>query len=87
MKQKLFISLVLLAIVPMTISIIAGTWIARDVGWSTLRQAAEQRLVSVRESKKKQIEKAFVLFKHQIITTSNNSLTIDASRKLANSFE
>lgn len=87
MKQKLIIALILLAIVPMTISIIAGTWIARDVGWSALRQAAEQRLVSVRESKKKQIEKAFVLFKHQIITTSNNSLTIDASRKLANGFE
>jgi methyl-accepting chemotaxis protein len=87
MKQKLIIALILLAIVPMTISIIAGTWIAREAGWSALRQAAEQRLVSVRENKKKQIEKAFVLFKHQIITTSNNSLTIEASRKLANGFE
>ena len=87
MKQKLIIALILLAIVPMTISIIAGTWVARDAGWSALRLAAEQRLVSDRESKKKQIEKEFTLFKHQIITTSSNSLTVAASKKLANGFE
>lgn len=87
MKHKLIITLILLAIVPMAISVVVSTWVARDTGWEALLDQTELRLISERESKKFQIETAFDWYKKQIITSSSNGLTIKAANDLSSSYE
>ena len=87
MKHKLIITLILLATVPMAISVIVSTWVARDTGWEALLIETEQRLVSERENKKGQLETAFELFKNQIITNSRSNMTVSAAKGLKIPFE
>ncbi|MFT7533689.1 MAG: methyl-accepting chemotaxis protein, partial [Gammaproteobacteria bacterium] len=71
----------------MAISIVVSTWVARDAGWEALLRQTELRLTSERETKKHQIEEAFDLYKKQIITSSRNSMTINAASSLSASFK
>jgi methyl-accepting chemotaxis protein len=82
MKHKLIITLILLAIVPMAISVVISTWVARDAGWEALIGETEQRLISERENKKGQLKKVFDLFKTQLIITSRSIMTITATKEL-----
>lgn len=87
MKHKLIITLILLATVPMAISVVISTWVARDAGWEALIGETEQRLISERENKKGQLETVFEIFRNQIITSSRSNMTVNASKGLKIPFE
>ena len=82
MKHKLIITLILLATVPMAISVTISTWVAREAGWQALVAETEQRLISERENKKGQLETVFEIFKNQLITNSNSNMTVKAAKSL-----
>ena len=73
MKHKLIITLILLATVPMAISVTISTWVAREAGWQALVAETEQRLISERENKKGQLETVFEIFKNQADPTFQGS--------------
>ena len=52
MKQKLLLTLVLLATIPMLISVIGSTIFAHDIARNLLIEQAREKLITVRELKK-----------------------------------
>ena len=82
MKHTLIITLILLATVPMAISIVISTWVARDAGWEALVAETELRLISERENKKGQLETVFETFSNQLITNSANKMTVKVAKDL-----
>ena len=87
MKHKLIITLILLATVPMAISVVVSTWVARDAGWEALLNETEQRLVSERENKKGQLEAVFEIFRNQVITNSSSNMTVNVAKGLKIPYE
>lgn len=82
MKHKLIITLILLATVPMAVSVTISTWVAREASWKALVAETEQRLISERENKKVQLETVFEVFKNQLITNSISNMTVKAAKSL-----
>ncbi len=86
MKQKLMLTLVLLASVPMLVSVVAGTWFARDIAGSLLIEQAEDKLTSVREFKKRAVEDFFANIRGQIATFSENSTVVEAAVRFGEAY-
>ncbi|MFW8590817.1 methyl-accepting chemotaxis protein [Glaciecola sp. 2405UD65-10] len=82
MKHKLVMTLILLAILPMAVSIVASTLVAKDSGSDALLRQTELRLISERESKKRELETAFELYRNQIVTKASSTMTIEAANSM-----
>ena len=82
MKHKLVMTLILLAILPMAVSIVASTLVAKDSGSDALLHQTELRLISERESKKRELETAFELYRNQIVTKASSTMTIEAANSM-----
>lgn len=87
MKQKLMFTLVLLASIPMLVSVVAGTWFAHDIAGGLLVEQAESKLTSVREFKKHAVEDFFANIRGQVYTFSENSAVVEAAIQLSAAYE
>ncbi len=76
-----------LAIVPMTIAIFVLENIATDTASEALEFAAKNQLISIRDTKKTQIEDYFATIRSQILTLSNSRMTITAMSELLRSYD
>lgn len=86
MKKKLMLTLVLLASIPMLVSVVAGTWFARDIAGKLLVEQAEDKLISVREFKKRTVEDFFTNIRGQISTLSENSTVVEAAKQFSDAY-
>ena len=86
MKKKLLLTLILLASVPMLVSVVAGTWFARDIAGKLLVEQAEGKLISVRELKKRTVEDFFGNIRGQISTLSENSTVVEAAKEFSEAY-
>lgn len=69
-----------LAILPIVITIVLLENIATDKASVALEHAAKRQLISIRDTKKTQIEDYFGIIQKQIITFSDDHMVIDAMR-------
>ena len=74
LKQKITFAAVLLCAVPLIISTVLTNYIASNHANTALQQASQQRLVSLRDVKKQQIEDYFSTINHQLLNLSNSAL-------------
>ncbi|MEE8574528.1 MAG: methyl-accepting chemotaxis protein, partial [Thermodesulfobacteriota bacterium] len=82
LRLKLTIIFLIVGIVPMAIALFIGY---RNSSKTISKQSFAQ-LVSVRESKKSEIKDYFETIEHQVITLSENSMTVDAMRDFRPAF-
>ena len=85
-KHKLLLGLVLLATIPMLVSIAIATWVAGDSSNTLLVAKAQEKLINVRDVKKDQIEKRIVDLKQQIINFSKRPQVANAALDLEEGF-
>ncbi|OUR65728.1 hypothetical protein A9Q79_01680 [Methylophaga sp. 42_25_T18] len=74
LKQKITFAAVLLCAVPLIISAVLTNSIASNHANTALQEASQQRLVSLRDVKKQQIEDYFSTINHQLLNLSNSAL-------------
>jgi methyl-accepting chemotaxis protein len=86
-KKKMILMACGLAIIPLTIAIITLESIATDTAKNALKYAAENQLISIRDTKKTQIEDYFGTIRNQIISFSDDHMIIDATRAFKTSFK
>jgi len=88
LKQKITLFAVLLCAVPLIISAILTNSIANKQATIALKEIAEQRLVSLRDVKKQQIEDYFSTINNQLLSLANSKListaVVDFSRASKN---
>ena len=86
-KQKLILGAILLAVLPVIIvSTIIGIQSSRS-GIEALEKDAQDRLVSLRSSRKEQIESYINLLNDQIVSYAGNLMIIDAMQDFKSVFE
>jgi len=81
-RKKLMVIMFIAGLTPM----FTITYFSMDRMESTLLQINKERLVSLREGKKLQIEHYFNQIGNQILTFSNNHMVVDAMRKFSETF-
>jgi len=79
-KKKLIAIALSLAIIPLVIAIALLENTASNVATLALEEAAKRQLISVRDTKKSQIEDYFRAIRSQVITFSNDRMIINAMR-------
>ncbi|SFC16111.1 methyl-accepting chemotaxis protein [Pseudoalteromonas denitrificans] len=79
LKSKLIFQAIFLALVPALVTALIITLEANQASFKALENKTKERLVSLRELKKTQIESYFGTINSQIITMSKNPAVIDAS--------
>jgi methyl-accepting chemotaxis protein len=87
MKQKLMLTMVLLASIPMLVSVTAGTWFAKEIAGELLIEQAEKKLVSIREFKKRTIEGFLINVRKQIGTLVLTDTILDAANNFTDSYQ
>ena len=87
MKQKLMLTMVLLASIPMLVSVAAGTWFAKGIAGDLLIEQAEEKLISVRELKKSAVEDFFNRIRGQVFTYSENSTVVEAAKQMSAAYK
>jgi len=85
-KKKMILITSGLAIVPVILSVFLLKSIATNDASNALQGAAERQLISIRDTKKKQIEDYFSTIRSQVITLSSSSMIINAMRKFKASY-
>lgn len=85
-KKKMIIVAIGLAIIPVMLAIFVLRNIATNTSSGALEAAAKNQLVSIRDTKKSQIEDYFGTIRSQIITLSNSRMTITAMAELQRSY-
>ncbi|OUR73079.1 hypothetical protein A9Q78_05600 [Methylophaga sp. 41_12_T18] len=78
LKQKITFAAVLLCAVPLIISAVLTNSIASNNATLALQQASQQRLISLRDVKKQQIEDYFSTINNQLLNLSNSAFTSTA---------
>lgn len=77
-KQKVTIAAIMLAIVPILISTILTNFIATNESNNALRELTQERLVSLRNVKKNQIEDYFSSIENQLINLADSAMIAEA---------
>ena len=85
-KTKLIIVFILLVSVPALIATAVSTWVAGRNAQALLVEQSRQQLVSVRESKKREIESVLKTMREQIRTFSANTMVVNAASEFNFSF-
>lgn len=85
-KTKLIIVFILLISVPALIATAVSTWVAGRNAQALLVEQSRQQLVSVRESKKREIESVLKTMREQIRTFSANTMVVNAASEFNFSF-
>ena len=65
-------------VIPVLIASVLLSSVSTDVSSEALKEAAQKQLVSIRDARKTQIEDYFLTIQNQILTLSNDTMTIDA---------
>jgi len=86
LKSKLIFQAIFLALVPALITALIITLEANQASFDALESKTKERLVSLRELKKTQIESYFDTINSQIISMSKNPAVIDASSGFISSY-
>ena len=86
-KTKLIAVSSALAIVPLITATLIIESMAINTASEALEDAAKNQLISIRDTKKAQIEDYFATIRNQVITQSGNRMTINAMRELNTSYE
>jgi methyl-accepting chemotaxis protein len=85
-KSKLLIGGLILSIVPLVISSLATKWVATKEGRHAIEEQAQQRLVSMRDLKKGEIEGYFDHITKQALTLANDRMIIEAMSQFSKGF-
>ncbi len=85
-KKKLVIGATLIALVPIVLISASIGWVSITSSQKTLQSEVRDRLISVREMKKEEIERYFGTLKNQVLTFSNDRMVIDAMREFNQAF-
>jgi methyl-accepting chemotaxis protein len=80
LRQKMFIGSAFLAVIPVLITAFFTTREASDIGQQALTQAAQSHIISIRDTKKAQVEEFFRLIINQLQVYANARTTIDAMK-------
>lgn len=80
LRQKMFIGSAFLAVIPVVITAFSTRQIAGTLGQQALTQSAQSHIISIRDTKKVQIEDYFNLVVNQLQVYANARTTIDAMR-------
>jgi methyl-accepting chemotaxis protein len=86
-KKKMVLIACSLAIVPVTAAILILEQIATDQASVALEDAAKRQLISIRDTKKTQIEDYFGTIRSQIITLSSDRMIVNAMREFKTSYD
>ena len=86
-KKKLIIIASSLAIIPLIIAIAVLEKIATDKSADALEDAAKRQLISIRDTKKTQIEDYFNTIRGQILTLSSSRMIVNAAREFKTSYD
>jgi methyl-accepting chemotaxis protein len=86
-KKKMIVMALGLAIIPVTIAIFVLENIAVNTASDALEAAAKNQLISIRDTKKTQIEDYFATIRSQILTLSNSRMTITAMTEFQRSYD
>ncbi len=86
-KKKMILITSGLAIVPVILSILLLKSIATNEASDALEEAAKRQLISIRDTKKKQIEDYFSTIRSQVITFSSSRMIINAMREFRVSYD
>jgi len=86
-KKKMILVTSGLAIIPVILSILLLKSIATEEASDALQEASKRQLVSIRDTKKKQIEDYFSTIRSQVITFSSSRMMINAMRELKVSYD
>ena len=86
-KKKLILIASGLAVVPVVVAIFLLKNIATNDASAALEDAAKRQLISIRDTKKTQIEDYFNTIRSQVITLSNSRMMITAMRELKTSYD
>ncbi len=82
LRKKLIILFLLVGIIPMAIALYVGF----KSSSKSIKEQTFAQLVSIRESKKSEIENYFKTIENQVITLSENGMVVDAMRDFKRSF-
>ena len=85
-KKKLIIIASSLAIVPLVIAIAVLENVASSDAAAALEDAAKHQLISIRDTKKTQIEDYFKTIRGQILTLSSSRMIVNAAREFKTSY-
>lgn len=85
-KQKLLIQAILLAVIPAIILATINTWQANKSTFSALEKKSNERLVSLREVKKSQINDYLQQIESQVVTLAKNPSVKDAASNFIKNF-
>jgi len=86
-KTKLISISIALAIIPLITSVAILESLATNTASKALEDAAENQLISIRDTKKTQIEDYFGAIRNQVLTFSNDRMIIDAMRQFRATFK
>jgi len=86
-KTKLITISTALAIIPLITSVIILGSLSTDTATEALNAAAKNQLVSIRDTKKTQIEDYFGTIRNQVLTFSNDRMIIDAMHQFKATFK
>jgi methyl-accepting chemotaxis protein len=85
LKQKIMIGAILLSAVPVLVATVVVGLLATDKSHAALQQAAQERLVALRDAKKSQIHAYFQTIHSQIQNLSRSNTVIEAMDGLSRS--
>lgn len=86
-KQKSILLIMLSAIIPVVVTAITLGLLSIQTADQSLRQAAQNQLIAIREAKKIQIQDYFSTIREQVITLSSNTMTVSAVKQLSSAFQ
>jgi len=86
LRQKMFVGSAFLAVIPVVITAAFTTRIASTIGQQALTEAAQSHIISIRDTRKSQIEDYFKLITNQLQVYANARTTIDAMLALRGSY-
>ncbi len=78
MKTQLVITSALLGVIPALIIASVIGWLSIDSGRQAIQEQAKEKLIALRSTKKIEIESYFKLLKNQVLSFSNDQMTIDS---------
>lgn len=86
-KRKMILITSGLAIIPVILSVFLIKSIATNKASDALQDTSKRQLISIRDTKKKQVEDYFSTIRSQVITLSSSEMIINAMRKFKASYD
>lgn len=87
LRKKLALAATLLGIAPAIIASIILGYVAEEFVRAETERQAQNQLISVRDTKKNQLEHYFETIRDQLLTYSNDRMIIDAMREFTTAFK